>query len=46
MLLALDTTLGVLSDAIGTEDGPMILAAVETVRAQVEGTRGVANTAQ
>lgn len=45
-LLALDSALTVLSDAIGTEDGPTILAAVDTVRAQVEGTRGVANSAQ
>src|SRR5690606_19173192 len=40
-LAALDATLTTLSDAISTQDGPSILAAVETVRAQVEGTRGV-----
>ncbi len=45
-LVALDTTLDALSDAVSTQDGPTILAAVEVVRAQVEATRGVANSAQ
>ncbi|WP_341936252.1 hypothetical protein MRBLWO14_001583 [Microbacterium sp. LWO14-1.2] len=43
---ALDTTLDTLSDAISTQDGPTILAAVEVVRVQVEASRGVVNTAQ
>lgn len=45
-LVALDATLDVLTDAVSTQDGATILAAVDTVRAQVEATRGVANSAQ
>ncbi len=45
-LAALEATQDSLTDAIGTQDGPTILAAVEIVRAQVEASRGVANTAQ
>lgn len=45
-LVALDTTLDALSDAVSTQDGPTILAAVDVVRAQVEATRGVVNSAQ
>lgn len=45
-LAALEVTQDTLTDAIGTQDGPTILAAVEIVRAQVEASRGVANTAQ
>jgi hypothetical protein len=45
-LASLEATLDVLSDAVSTQDGPTILAAVDTVRAQVEATRGVANSAQ
>ncbi|WP_105528315.1 MULTISPECIES: DUF2510 domain-containing protein [unclassified Microbacterium] len=45
-LLALDGAQDVLVEAISTQDGPSILAAVETVRAQVEATRAVVNTAQ
>lgn len=45
-LVALDATLNTLSDAVSTQDGATILAAVDVVRIQVEVTRGVANTAQ
>ncbi|WP_082524330.1 DUF2510 domain-containing protein [Microbacterium sp. Root322] len=45
-LVALDGAQDVLVEAISTQDGPSILAAVETVRAQVEATRAVVNTAQ
>lgn len=45
-LTALEATLDVLSDAIGTQDGPTILAAIDGVRAQTESSRAVANTAQ
>lgn len=45
-LNALQSTQDVLAEAIDTQDGPTILAAVETVRAQVEASRGVVNTAQ
>lgn len=45
-LVALQGTLDSLTDAIGTQDGPSILAAVGTVRTQVEATRAVVNTAQ
>lgn len=45
-LTKLQGSLDVLTEAIGTQDGPSILAGVETVRAQVETTRGVVNTAQ
>jgi hypothetical protein len=44
-LTALDAALDVLTDAVSTQDGPTILAAVEGVRAQVEAARGVANSA-
>jgi len=45
-LVALDGAQDVLVEAISTQDGPSILASVETVRAQVEATRAVVNTAQ
>lgn len=45
-LVVLESTQDDLTDAIGTQDGPSILAAVEVVRAQVESSRGVVNTAQ
>lgn len=45
-LVSLEATLDVLIDAISTEDGATILAAVDSVRAQVEATRGVAISAQ
>jgi hypothetical protein len=44
-LTSLEATLDVLSDAVSTQDGATILAAVDTVRAQVDATRGVANSA-
>ncbi len=43
---ALDTTLDTLSDAVSTQDGPTILAAIEVVRTQVEASREVVTTAQ
>lgn len=45
-LVALEATQDVLMDAISTQDGPTILAAVDGVRLQVEASRAVANTAQ
>lgn len=44
-LTALETTLDALTDAVSTQDGPSILAAIEVVRAQVEASRGVVNSA-
>ncbi|MGN7949188.1 hypothetical protein ACTJKH_10615 [Microbacterium sp. 22215] len=44
-LVALDTALDVLADAVSAQDGPTILAAVEAVRTQVETTRGVVDSA-
>lgn len=44
-LTSLGAALDVLSDAVSTQDGPTILAAIEGVRAQVEAARGVANSA-
>ncbi|MFJ4172760.1 DUF2510 domain-containing protein [Microbacterium sp. NPDC089696] len=44
-LTSLDAALDVLSDAVSTQDGPTILAAIEGVRAQVEASRGVADSA-
>ncbi|WP_372984945.1 DUF2510 domain-containing protein [Microbacterium sp.] len=44
-LVSLEATLDVLSDAVSTQDGATILAAVDSVRAQVEATRGVADSA-
>lgn len=44
-LVALDTSLDVLADAVSAQDGPTILAAVEAVRTQVETTRGVVDSA-
>ena len=44
-LTSLDAALDVLTDAVSTQDGPTILAAIEGVRAQVEAARGVANSA-
>lgn len=45
-LVALDAALDTLTDAVSTQDGATILAAVEVVRVQIEATRGVANSAQ
>ncbi|HCS61768.1 MAG TPA: hypothetical protein DIW46_10305 [Microbacterium sp.] len=45
-LTALEGALDILDDAITSQDGPTILAAVDTVRTQVEATRGVAGSAQ
>lgn len=42
---SLQGTLDTLSDAIDTQDGPSILVAVEGVRAQIEASRGVVNSA-
>lgn len=44
-LVSLQATLDVLGDAVSTQDGATILAAVDSVRAQVEATRGVVNSA-
>lgn len=45
-LVALTLSDTALSEAIKTEDGPTIIAAVDAMRAQVEVTRTLANTAQ
>ncbi|MEV8250077.1 DUF2510 domain-containing protein [Microbacterium sp. NPDC076768] len=45
-LVVLESTEDALTDAISTQDGPSILSAVDVMRAQVEATRSVANTAQ
>lgn len=42
-LTALEASTDALTDAVTTQDGPTILAAVEAVRAQVEATRTVVN---
>ncbi|MBQ3358393.1 MAG: DUF2510 domain-containing protein [Microbacterium sp.] len=45
-LTGLETSLDALTDAISTQDGPTIIAAVDAVRGQVESSRGVVGTAQ
>ena len=45
-LTTLEDRIDDLSDAIATEDGPTILGSVDDLRAQVEATREVANSAR
>lgn len=44
-LVTLEASIDVLGDAVSTEDGGTILAAIDGLRAQVEATRAVVNTA-